>query len=123
MLDATDTHDDGDVMAALADERRRAALAALADREPPVSLSELAAAVVDSEAGGPNAGDPSTDGGWTSDADAARRARLDDRERRVTVSLYHVHLPRLDDAGVVSFDPDSKEVDGWQLAELAPVLP
>lgn len=119
MTDDTGTRVFGDVMDALAHPRRRATMAALADREPPVPLDELAAAVVAAEARGPDAGDPTTDGGWVPDAGAARRAGFDDPEREVAVALYHAHLPRLDDAGVVSFDPASKAVDGWHPDDLA----
>ena len=30
--------------------------------------------------------------------------------REVTIGLYHVHLPKLDDAGFVEFDPDDQTV-------------
>jgi len=29
---------------------------------------------------------------------------------RVTIELYHVHLPKLDDAGLVSFDDEMQAV-------------
>lgn len=34
----------------------------------------------------------------------------DTSERALRVSLLHVHLPRLDDAGIVEFDPESRTV-------------
>ncbi|WP_425487792.1 DUF7344 domain-containing protein [Natronomonas salina] len=37
-----------------------------------------------------------------------------DRRQRIAIELYHVHLPRLDDAGLVSFDPASKLVEDWR---------
>lgn len=48
----------------------------------------------------------------TLDALAARIAETTDdfTEMRATVALVHVHLPKLDDAGVVSFDPRSGHV-------------
>lgn len=65
----------------LATERRRHALYCLRDADDPVPLLELADRVAEREAGSP----------------------ADDRER-IAVSLGQVHLPKLDDAGVVDFD-------------------
>lgn len=41
--------------------------------------------------------------------DLAREESVDEREAgRIYVRLYHVHVPKLREAGVVSFDPESK---------------
>jgi hypothetical protein len=42
--------------------------------------------------------------------EAANRAIEHDRQRLLT-RLHHVHLPLLDQAGVLEYDPASKEVD------------
>lgn len=87
----------------------------MADREPPVPLQELAAAVDDAESDGGVVGEPATDGGTTSDDGAPPdRSIADGRRQRIAIELYHVHLPRLDDAGLVSFDPASKLVEDWR---------
>lgn len=65
----------------LATERRRHALYCLREANDPVPLLELADRVAERD----------------SDAPA------DDRER-IAVSLGQVHLPKLDDAGVIDFD-------------------
>lgn len=74
----------------LASERRRVALSVLAGRSTPVDLSELAATVAARE----------TD----TDADDARAVE------RVAVALHHAHLPKLDDFGVVDYDPEARRV-------------
>ncbi|WP_327053882.1 DUF7344 domain-containing protein [Halomicrococcus gelatinilyticus] len=66
-----------------ASERRRILLAVLHERSPPLSSAELAEAVAARE------------------ADDAPR----DLVERVQVSLHHAHLPKLSDAGLVSYDP------------------
>lgn len=71
---------------ALADERRRAVLVALARENGQVELDELARTL------------------------AARSADDEPGEsvrRRLVISLYHHHAPKLDDAGLVEFDPEA----------------
>lgn len=72
----------------LANERRRLVLDVLADRTTPVTLDDLAAAV------------------------AAREEGLDaaDAVESVKLTLYHAHLPKLADLGVLGFDPDSHRI-------------
>jgi hypothetical protein len=84
-LSDTERHD------LLASDRRRTVLAALDDRATPVELTALAAAVARREADTTGVGE--------------------DRLRRVTVALHHVHLPKLDDFGVVAYDPDARRVE------------
>ena len=69
---------------AIGHPRRRLLLRVLRERRS-LTLGELAAAVAERE---PPAG---------ADADA---------RRRVLIDLYHCQLPRLADAGLVSYDPD-----------------
>lgn len=71
----------------LADVRRRRTLDVLSNATATVELSELAAAV-------------------------AERAEAHSGERtvvtnRVAISLHHVHLPRMDELGVLDYDSDS----------------
>lgn len=75
----------------LADERRRLALAALAERSTPVDLEDLAEAVAGGETGGA-----------TPSADEVERA---------AISLHHVHLPRAAELGVIDYDADATRVE------------
>lgn len=72
----------------LADGRRRIVLDLLALREEPIALEDLAAAVVDRE------------------NESGVRPR-----RAVRISLHHCHLPMMDRAGVVEYDPERRQVD------------
>lgn len=77
-----------DVFDALADERRRFILWCLQTYETPMELIEIAEEIVvletDTEvANGPDVG-----------------------LETVHTSLYHVHVPKLADAGIVDYDPD-----------------
>jgi len=70
------------------DEHRRRVIGVLRDRGTPIDLEELATAVAGRRSG---AGAVDADG--------------------LSVSLHHVHLPMLDDAGFVDYDPETQEVD------------
>lgn len=74
----------------LAASRRRATLEILDERRPPLDLEELARAIARRE----------------------REATSVDEETvaRVATSLYHNHLPKMDDCGVVDYDPDECRV-------------
>lgn len=74
----------------LADERRQVVLQSLPGRGTELSLDELAAAVLEREDG-------------ESGGEQASR-------EEVAVSLHHVHLPVLDDLGVLDYDADSHRV-------------
>lgn len=83
----------------LKNHRRRYVLYYLRDQEGTVMLEELADQVAT----------------WESDD-----GLLD--EERVRADLHHSQLPRLDDAGVVTYDPDSgyvtlEDADGTPLTE------
>ena len=73
-----------------ANDLRRAALAVLDGRGGRIELSELATAVAVR----------------VDDVDAGAA----DAVARVETALHHVHLPKLDDLGVVEHDPESNEV-------------
>ncbi|MFC4541961.1 helix-turn-helix domain-containing protein [Halosolutus amylolyticus] len=83
---------------ALADPRRRAVLRALEGTERPVSLDELADRVSLAERSDER--DPIAEWG-----DA-----LLGSQRRVLISLRHVHVPKLADVGAVDFDADANTV-------------
>lgn len=84
----------------LSDRRRRYALHYLSEQVGAVELSDLAEQVALCE------GDPSTD-----------------RFERVCTGLFHSHLPRMEDAGVVQYDPTRETVELTGAADqLAPYL-
>lgn len=87
--EATDSADVDAVFRAVGNHRRRQVLACLSEQHPRV-LPDLAADVAARE---------------QSTADVAS-ATVD----RVRVSLYHVHLPTLADAGLVRYDRDEGSV-------------
>lgn len=74
----------------LANHRRELAVTLLADRTRLMSLAELAAAV--------GHHDPCVDG--------SNQAALD----RVALDLHHVHLPLMDDLGVLDYDADARTI-------------
>ncbi|QLH81788.1 DUF7344 domain-containing protein [Halosimplex pelagicum] len=77
---------------ALADERRRRVVRLLDDADAALTIEELAERMVERDDGGPD-----------SAADEAAITRL-------RTSLYHVHVPKLSDAGVVRFSPEQRRV-------------
>lgn len=77
----------------LSHRRRRAMLRRLDEHENPVNLSDLSRWIALGEA--------------DSDGDEVRSERL----RDVRISLYHVHVPKLSDAGVVAFDRAERTVE------------
>ncbi|GAA0672431.1 hypothetical protein ACFQDG_05795 [Natronoarchaeum mannanilyticum] len=84
---------DDETLEALANVRRRLALDCLPSRGESAALAELARRVAVSEAEG------------TTDAVS------EERIERVKRTLYHVHLPKLDDVGLVAFDADERTVE------------
>lgn len=92
----TDRHDPPDQVTesewhdALASEPRRLALGVLVEETGPVALADLSRAVAEAEGDADSA-----------DADAVRRHRI---------KFHHVHLPKLDDLGVVEYDRDERLV-------------
>lgn len=84
---------DDETLEALADERRRLALDCLPSRGETAALTDLTRRVAVGEAEAP--------------VDAVSEERIE----RVKRSLYHVHLPRLDDVGLVAFDPEERTVE------------
>lgn len=83
----------------LSADRRRHVVSLLTTAERTLPLDELAEAVAVLERG--DVDEPGAD-----DLDSVR------------ISLHHVHLPRLDDAGVVDYDPDERTVEIASLPEV-----
>ena len=87
------------------DRRRGRVLTLLAKFGPTLTVSSLASALVESQA-----------------ESAGRSAGHDSETKRdVEISLHHVHLPILDEAGLLDYDHDNRTVTdtGTQLFELA----
>ncbi|MCU4740275.1 DUF7344 domain-containing protein [Natronoglomus mannanivorans] len=81
----------------LADQRRRYALYYLYDSPDGVAaVDEIAAHVVSLE----------------------NESHADDPQDHVVTTLQHVHLPKLEDAGVVEHDPRSETVRYWSQPSL-----
>ena len=76
----------------LAHDRRRELLQLLPEVDTPVDLDDLARELVAREQGVP-----------ISEIEG-------ERVRRCRIALYHHHLPKLADAGVVTFDADHRTV-------------
>ena len=76
----------------LADRRRRLVLGCVRDRDRPLALADLARDVAALE------------------ADTVPEDVSDDRAQGIRIDLYHVHLPKLDEAGLVAFDAGDRIV-------------
>lgn len=75
------------------DEQRRIIIAALANKQEPVSVSELSTIIV---------------------THTHHTDRTDDRSdaiKQVQIRLIHVHLPKLEEAGLITYDRSSQTVD------------
>ena len=77
----------------LGDGTRRRALTALQAADGAMALGELAEETV------------------ARAEDAAPEEVPPDRRKRTAASLHHCHLPKLDDAGVVAYDPTANLVE------------
>jgi hypothetical protein len=89
-----------DIFEILSSERRRMILYFLEEHDDPVRLRQLAThiAAVEEEKDESDLGD--------------------DEIRRVYISLYQYHIPKMDDFGVISYDRDEGTVSLRELAEL-----
>lgn len=83
---------DDDVLSVLSTREQRYALYYLLDHER-VPLSELADVIA----------------GWLAVAD--RQVTTAGERTSLRIALYHTHLPRLEAAGLIEFDPDDRVVD------------
>lgn len=104
--DGAETDETGETesFGALADPRRRAVLRYLATNESPVSIADLAdylAVEFEGDERDPN---------HSSSRIAEWGDALLGTRRRVQISLRHVHIPKLADAGAVDFDIDANTV-------------
>lgn len=82
-----------DLFEALTESRRRTVLSAIATDGTPIELRALARAVAREEAN-------------VADADVS-----EDTFERVSVSLYHTHLPKLANLGLIEFDARERVVE------------
>ncbi|MFB9807689.1 hypothetical protein ACFFQF_21850 [Haladaptatus pallidirubidus] len=99
MMDKNSSTDEltaSDLHSLLAVERRRLVLDILTGIITTVELRELATEIAEREDG-------------TDVAD-------EDTIEHVIIELHHNHLPRLDDAGLVDYDPDSHTIDPTKLS-------
>lgn len=92
-LAATDNVSRDDIFEAFADSRRRIALTTIASVGTPVELRTLARSVAREEAG-------------SADPDIP-----EDELENVAISLYHAHLPKLANLGLVEFDARERVVE------------
>ena len=92
------------VFALLRDQHRRYLVSFLADRDSPVSLTELATAVA----------------AWENDAE--RDEVPPDRTEAIRAELHHNHLPKLADAGLVAYDAETRTVTPTRVEELSPLI-
>lgn len=80
----------------LRNPQRRFVLAHLNGQDAPLTTRRLVEAITDWE----SAGGETTPSGTTAD--------------EVMVRLHHEHLPRLDDAGVLDYDWERREIRDWR---------
>ena len=92
------------VMACLADEERRVAVQCLSEASGPMTVEALGERVA--KRSNPSSAGPA----W------------DDAKREVTVSLIHVHLPKMRAADVVAVDPETDTVRSGARFETAETL-
>lgn len=104
--DGAETDETGETesFGALADPHRRAVLRYLATNESPVSIADLADYLTVEFEG------DDRDPNHSSSRIAEWGDALLGTRRRVQISLRHVHIPKLADAGAVDFDIDANTV-------------
>lgn len=91
---------EADLHQVLSVTRRRLAIDILANRSEPISLEALARAVARQE----------------EEVDATSQEAIE----RTMITLHHRHLPKMDDIGVIEYDPDERRVASEStLAELS----
>lgn len=82
----------GEVYDLLSNARRRFVISYLRDRDEPVELNDLSRDVA----------------AWENDTDVENLT--DQQIKRVYVSLYQTHVPKLSESGIVDYDQDSGDV-------------
>lgn len=92
------------IFTCLAHQRRRRLVAFLSERSGPIVVEEIVQHLTELDAGGPSA------------------SRLDDEDVEIAVSLLHKHLPKLDEAGVVDVDTETRTVRKGRCFDVATSL-
>ena len=87
-----DTLSQGEVYDLLSNARRRYVISYLRDHDEPVELTDLSRAVA----------------AWENDTSVEELS--DQQTKRVYVSLYQTHVPKLDDSGLVDYDQETGEI-------------
>lgn len=82
----------GEVYDLLSNARRRYVISYLRDHEEPVELTDLSRAVA----------------AWENDTSVEELS--DQQTKRVYVSLYQTHVPKLDDSGLVDYNQETGEI-------------
>ncbi|MFC6823985.1 DUF7344 domain-containing protein [Halopelagius fulvigenes] len=103
------------VFALLSSRRRRHVVSFLADRESRISLSELAAEVTARER------TEESDGTVPERTEKSGETPMGRTEETVA-TLHHNHLPRLADAGAITYDAEGRTVTPTHLEELASLV-
>ena len=94
-VSASESLDVNDLHGAFAEERRRLALDVLTDGSPPLDARTLARRVAARE------------------TDSSTESVPSKRVERVHVALYHTHLPKLADFGLVDYDAEEAVVTDY----------
>lgn len=87
----------------LSDSRRRQILSILMDHGEELTLSQLADKVASRDSGPPRNEVPK-------EKHQVRSEVPEDSSNRLTTSLHHVDIPKMDQVGLVEFDPDRKTI-------------
>lgn len=92
------------IFALLTNQRRRYVVNVLSEQEPPITLYDLVISVSSLET--------------ETEPDNITAETIDE----VATALNHVHLPKLDDANVISYNPETNTVTSVQTEELARLM-
>lgn len=87
----------------LSDSRRRHVLSILMNHGEELTVSQLAEKIASRDNGPPRNEVPYT-------KDQVRSEVPEDRLTRITTSLHHADIPKMDQVGLVEFDPDHKTI-------------
>lgn len=97
------------ILALCQDEQRRIVLATLAEEQQSLTINDLAKTI------------------HTDTQQTPMTAMPDDKLSEIGLSLHHVHLPKLDSAGLISYDAERQTVEPTELFDrvqptMSPIL-